>query len=103
MSVSRFVLAAKHLWRGRRRCLGDIDTALEIRAIFDDDAAGLDVTHQLGFFLDVDLVGGIHIALDRAVDDDFASFQTGLNAGIRTNRQPVFVAFDRALYFSVDG
>src|ERR1700728_1862341 len=97
--------------RGRRRlrrCLGgvwlrDIDTALEISAVLDDDTAGLDIADELGFLLDVDLVGGVHVALNGALDDDFAGFQAGLHARVRADGEPVFVALDRAFHFSVDG
>src|SRR5579875_1022106 len=98
----------RYCGRGLRRRLGgrglrDIDAALEISAVFDDDAAGFDIADELGFFLDVDLVGGVHVALDRALDDDLASFETGLHTGVGAYGETVFVALDRALDFSVDG
>src|ERR1700685_1961645 len=83
--------------------LGNIDAAFEVSAVFDDDAAGLDIADELGFLLDVDLVGGVHVALNGALDDDFPGLQTGLHAGVRAHGEAVFVVLDRALDFSVDG
>ena len=86
--------------RGRLR---DIDASLEIRSVFNDDSAGLDVAHQLRFFLDINLVRGVHVALNGTLNDDLARLQSGLNSGIRPNRQPVLMALNGTFHLTING
>jgi hypothetical protein len=90
----------------RLRCarsgLGDVDASFEVGAIFNNDPAGFDVTHQLGFFLDVYLVSSINITLDGSVNDYLAGFETSLHARIRSDCEAVFLALNGALDFPID-
>jgi hypothetical protein len=94
------------LWRrhdlGRRSRFRDVDASFEIRAVFDYDAAGFDVSYQLGFTTDVNLIGGFHIALNGALDNDLAGFETGLHTSVGTYSQPVLMAFYGSLHFPVE-
>jgi hypothetical protein len=46
-------------WSG----IHNFDAALEVRAILNENAGGLDVAHQFGVFPDLELIGGFHITL----------------------------------------
>ena len=81
----------------------NIDAALEIRAVFDHDAAGLDITDQLRFLLDIDLVGRLDIALNRALDDDLTRLESRLHSGVGADGQAMLVALDGAFHFAIDG
>ena len=90
----------------RSRFLGvqshDIDAALEICAIFDDDAGGLDITHQLGILANVQLVHGFHVSLDLPEDHDFAGFHCCLNAAAGADGELIFGELDGAFDVAVD-
>ena len=50
-------------------------------AVFDDDAAGAEITDELCGGFEFDPLGGIDIALHGAVDDDGLGFQFALHVG----------------------
>ena len=81
----------------------DIDAAFEVRTVLNHDAARFDVAYQLRFFLDVDLVRRFDVALNGAVDHNFASFQPGMDTPVGANGEAMFVALDRAFHLAIDG
>ena len=85
-----------------RGAFRNIDAALKVRTVFNHDAAGLDISYQLCLFLDIDLVGRIHVALNRALNDNFPSFQSGLDSRIRADRQAVLMALDGTFYLAIN-
>src|SRR5450432_1877248 len=72
-------------WGGRRRrrsgspagdrgfwlWLANVDAAFEKSTIFNADTGGRDIADQLGFAADIHFVGGFHITLHLAENDDF--------------------------------
>src|SRR5271166_1712027 len=82
----------------RRRVFRDVDAALEVSAVLDHDAGGLDISHQLGFFLDVDLVGGFDITLNGAVNDDLASLESRLDPSVRSYGQAMLMTLDGSFH-----
>src|SRR5262249_35467068 len=76
------------LLRRRFRGFGlhDVDAALEIRAIFDDDAGRANVPHQFGVLTDLDPLGGFYVALDCAEGYDFARLDRGVQNPVRPDR-----------------
>ena len=67
--------------RGRVRCRTrraiDLDRAFEVRAVLNHDARGGQIADHRAILLDFDAVAGAQIALDAAVDDDFARHHVG--------------------------
>src|SRR6478609_664058 len=66
-SSRRCTLCSGLLSRRRRGSLGlrfhNIDTALEIRAVLNDNTSGFDVAHQPRILADLNLVAGLDISL----------------------------------------
>jgi hypothetical protein len=82
--------------------LHDIDAALKIRAIFNDDAGSFDIAHQPGIFADLDSVTGLYISLDRPENHDFPRFNGGMHLSIWPDGQFVLNQLDGALYIAID-
>jgi hypothetical protein len=80
-------------WRGRlgRLVPDDIDTALKVSAVFDDDAGGLDVSDEFGVLADIDFVQCLDVSINSPEHDDFARFDSGANPSIGPNGQAMFV------------
>ena len=86
---------------GRFR-LDDIDAALEVRAILDDDARRADVAHQARVLADLDLIRAFHIALNGAQRNHFTRLDTGMDVAIGTDGELVLQQLDGALQVSID-
>src|ERR1035438_5023160 len=89
---------------GRRHLDGlrlyNIDTALEIRTILDDDTRRADIPGQLGILADLNLFRGFHVPLNIAERYYFARFDGGANGPVRPDRQLVLKGFHGALPFA---
>src|SRR5690242_10553257 len=53
------------------RIANDVDTSFEVRVILNDDARGLNVTHQTPFLADGNLLGSFHVTLHLTLDNHF--------------------------------
>src|SRR2546427_13304249 len=84
------------------RSLHDIDTALEICAIFDNDAGGTNIADQPGFLADFNLIGGLYIALNIAERHHLAGLDSGMDRSVRADCQLVIGSFDGALDIAID-
>ena len=94
--------------RGGRRGLrnlspNDIHVALEIRAVFDHDACGLDIAYEFRFLADVDPVSGLDVPVQGAQHDHLAGFDAGANLPVRADRKTMFLHLNGAFHFAVDG
>jgi len=79
--------------------LADIDAALEVSAIFDYDAGGLNVTHELGVFLDEYLIARVYAAFQGSHHHHFASLDAVHEYfPLAANRQPVIRDVDGAFH-----
>ena len=90
--------------RGRlgRFRLDDIDAALEVCAIFNDDAGGADIAHQLGILADLDLLVGFHVALNGAQSDHFPRFYAGADHAVGPDGELVLKRLHCAFHFAID-
>src|SRR5579862_8019003 len=95
---------------GRRRsgCRGlhrlglhDVDAALKVRAILDDDARGPDVADQPAVLADFEAVTGFDVALDRAKHHHFARLHGCVYFSVRPDGELVIVQLDRAFDVAV--
>src|SRR5690242_1356587 len=84
-----------------RRGLHDVDAALEISAVVDDDTRGLDVADQAAVPLNRDFLGDFHISLHIPRDHDLARPDLRLHLAARADRQAV-LQLELALHFTVD-
>src|ERR1700704_1869753 len=73
----------------------DIDTSLEVSAVFNNDARGLDISHQLGILPNINLIGRFHVALNGAQDHDFSRLDSSNHFAVRSDRQAVLLHIDR--------
>ena len=74
-----------------RLVLDDVDTALEVSAVFDNDPGGLDVPDEFGILADIDFVQCLDVSINGPENDDFARFDAGANPSIGPNGQAMFV------------
>jgi hypothetical protein len=95
-------------WRGRR-CLGwgaNGRFTDENGTRLDRQGLGFQVTNDFGTGLEVDAVGGGHVAMDLAIDDDGAGFDFRFEAGVFADRKVsvgIDFAFDPAIDHQVIG
>ena len=82
--------------------LHDVDAALEVRAVLDDDARRADVPDQFGILADLNLVRGLHVALDGAQRHHFARLDGRAHGPVRPDRQLVLQGFHGAFHFAID-
>ncbi len=95
--------ARRRSWRGSLGFgLLDVDAALEQGAVFDADTRRDDVADQLGILADINFIGGDHVALHLAEDDDFPGSDVGLDAAVRPDGDLVVLRFDGAFDVSID-
>src|SRR5712671_7483828 len=80
----------------------DLDTTLELRAVFNADTCRGNVAHHGAIALDVDTVASVHIADHFSVDDNFA--RVNLRSELRrgSNGKSVAAQRDGSVYFSID-
>src|ERR1035438_134370 len=95
----RLLLGRRHL-DGLR--LHDVDTALEIRAILDDDTRRADIPGQLGILTDLNLLRGLHVSLNIAECYYFARLDGRANGPVRPDRELVLKGFHGAFHFAID-
>src|SRR5437764_1163688 len=82
----------------------DIDTALEIRTVFDHDSGGLDIADQLRVFTNEHLIGGVNTPLEGANDDHLACLDgVDLHGAGRTDGQAMLRDVNTPLNLSIDG
>jgi hypothetical protein len=90
------------VWRRLTRLrLDDIDAALEISAVFDDDAGRADVAEQFRVLADLQTLEGFHVALYGSQHQDFTRLDRGLYGAVRADGQLVFGGFQRAFHRAV--
>src|SRR5262249_5628640 len=77
----RGFLLARGLWPH------DIDTPLEVGAIIDTDAGGLDVANQASLVADGDLFAHLDIAFHRPHNHDLTRFNIGAHFAMRADRE----------------
>src|SRR5579872_1923564 len=87
----------------RRLGPDDVDIALEIRAVLDHDAGGLDIADELGVLAYIELVGGFDVSMNGAEHDDFARFHAGENLAVGADGEAMLLELDGAFHFAVDG
>jgi len=73
------------------RCGGprNIDAALEVSAIFDDDAGRLDIADQVGPGAQRDALGCVHVSFDGARDNYFFGVDARVDFALGADGQTV--------------
>src|SRR5262249_8119921 len=85
----------------------NIDSAAEVRAVFDHDSGSLHISHEVGAFAKDNTLVGFDISLHRAADNYLGGLDVGIGLAISANRQTVVrlqlaldLAFDAKLVFA---
>src|SRR5579862_4682346 len=87
--------------RFHRLSLHDVDAALEISAVLDDDARGPDVAHQPAVLADFEAVAGFNVTLDRAKHHDLARLHGCVYFSVRPDGELIIVQLNRAFDVAV--
>src|SRR5271168_673222 len=69
--------------------LGNVDAALEIGAIFDDDASGFDIPDNRSPRSQRDAALRFNVALDGAINDDFLGLDVRVHLAVGAHSQAV--------------
>jgi len=84
------------------RVTNDIDTAFEVGVVLDDDTGGLDIADEAAFFANRNLLRGLDVTLDLALDDYFASFHIRLRFTVRAYRTTAVLDVDVPFDVTID-
>src|SRR5215831_14972043 len=86
------------LWFG----LHDIDAALEICAVLDDDAGGANIAGELRVLANFDFIGGFHVSVDRTQHHHFARLDGRLHNTIRADGEFMLHRLHSAFKLAID-
>jgi len=90
------------LFAPRSLVFTNVDAALEICAILDDDPLRGNIARKHSRLPELDAICADDVAIDSAVNHHFLGIDVRANASVWTNREVMIVQFDAALYFPVD-
>jgi len=80
----------------------DLDLALQVRAVFDEDPAAGDVADHRAVILHFDAIRRVQIAADLAVDHDFLRLDVGHDFAGLADGEALALQNDRAFDLALD-
>src|SRR5215471_886993 len=82
--------------------LADVDSAFEVRSVFNADALADNIAAERAFIANLGPVAGRHVAFNLAQDDDFSGVDVGLDLAVAPHGHTVARKVDGAFHAAVN-